>query len=161
MVRYLVPQFHDPASAAKYLGESVGTHYSVALRATEAFGRHLAAKPESLLSETFEGEGLGAFWRDLLKAEEVRIGSHEVLRALSTHPSHYSVDFLDTADAVFLRRYEDLPLSQRSKAGKAEHALCLRVLRNQNGTGAQDHFAVQNKVAAWMRLLKMMGGYQP
>ena len=95
MIINIVAQFNDPSTAARYLGESVGTHYSAALRATEAYGNHLAAKRESLLSGIFEGQGLGDFWRDLLRSEQVRIGSPKVLQELSTTPSHYFFDFLD------------------------------------------------------------------
>jgi hypothetical protein len=160
MIINIVAQFNDPSTAARYLGESVGTHYSAALRATEAYGKHLAAKRESLLSGKFEGQGLGDFWRDLLRSEQVRIGSPKMLQELSTTPSHYFFDFLDTADDVYRRRYGGLPSSQGKRLCKTEHAQCLRFLRNHTGGGIPDHFTVQNKIATWMKLLRMMGGYQ-
>ena len=160
MTRNLIAQCNDPSTAARYLGESVGTHYSSALRATEAYGKYLAAKRESLLSEIFEGEGLGDFWRDLLRSEQIRIGSPKVLKGLSTTPSHYLFDFLDTADDVYRRSYGDVPSSLRKKLGQTEHAQCLRFLRNHAGGGVGDQFTVRNKIATWMKLLRIMGGYQ-
>jgi hypothetical protein len=160
MTKYLTPLFIDPASTARYLGETVGTHYSVALRATAAYATHLAAKRESLHTETFEGESLGNFWRDLLEMEQVEVGSPRVLKGLGRNPSHYFQDFLGTADAVFRSRYENVPVSQKGKSRKIEHSQCLRFLRNHNDGGIHDHFSVQNKVAAWIQLLKMIGKYQ-
>jgi hypothetical protein len=160
MTNYVASLFVDPSSTAKYLGETVGTHYSAALRATEAYAKHLAARRESLLRETYSGDGLGNFWKDLMRSEQVRIGTPEVFKSLSTNPSHYFSDFLDTADEVFQGRYEGSRPSQKKKSGKAEHAQCLRLLRDHNAGGLQDYFAVQNKVAVWMQLLRVMGGYQ-
>jgi len=160
MTKNITAQCNDPSTAARYLGESVGTHYSAALRATEAYGRHLAAKRESLLSGEFEGEGLGDFWRDLLRSEQVPIGSPKVIQGLSATPSHYFSDFLDTADDVYRKSYGNVPPSQRKKLGQTEHEKCLRFLRNHTRGGVPDHFTVQNKIATWMKLLRMMGGYQ-
>lgn len=160
MTNLALAQFNDPSTAARYLGESVGTHYSAALRATEAYGRHLAAKRESLLSDSFEGESLGEFWSDLLRSEKIQLGSPKVLKELSTTPSHYFLDFLNTAEAVYEKRYRDLPSSKRKQLSKTEHAQCLAFLRDHGAGGARDHFAVRNKIATWMRLLRMMGRYQ-
>jgi len=160
MTNLALAQFNDPSTTARYLGESVGTHYSAALRATEAYGKHLAAKRTSLQSETFEGESLGDFWRELLRSEKVRVGSMEVLRELSTTPSHYFLDFLNTAEAVYEKRYRGSPSSERKQGCKTEHAQCLAFLRDHSAGGARDHFTVQNKISTWMRLLRLMGRYQ-
>jgi hypothetical protein len=160
MEKHALPQINDPSTAARYLGEIVGTHYSAALRATEAYGRHLASKRDSLLAETFEGEGLGEFWRELLKSEKVRLGSGKVLKGLSTTPSHYFFDFLDTAEEVYRKRYLGDLFSKRNKAGKMEHAQCLAFLRDHCAGGVPDHFTVQNKIATWKQLLRVVGRYQ-
>jgi hypothetical protein len=156
----VIPQFHDPSTAAQYLGESVGTHYSAALRAAKAYGTHLAAKRERLLDGTYEGENLGAFWRELIKAEQVRLGSPRVLKGLATTPDHYFSDFLDTAEAVYLKRYKGSSSHQKKGQTKSEHAQCLRFLRDHSGSGKVDHFTLQNKISTWMQLLRMMGRYQ-
>jgi len=160
MTREVNAQFDDPGTAATYLGETVGTHYSAALRAAEAYGRHLAAVRESLNGERFEGDGLGKFWGDLMKAEQVRLRSPEVLKKLSTLPSHYFLDFLETADAVYYRRYQDVPATQRKKLGQTQHAQCLRILRDPTAEGMQDHFAIRNRIATWMQMIKVMRGYR-
>jgi hypothetical protein len=160
MSNQVVARFVDPATVAAYLGENVGTHYSAALRAAEAYGRHLAAIRGNLLSDTFEGERLGNFWRELLRSEQIRIGSPNVIRGLSSTPSHYFSDFLDTADAVYSRNYENVPPPQRKKLGHTEHAKCLRLLRDHQALGMRDRFAVQNKITTWMQLLRIVGGYQ-
>ena len=160
MANQVSAHFINPSTVATHLGETVGTHYCAALRAAEAYGTHLAGVRESLLLETFEEGGLGNFWRDLLRSEQVHIGSPNVLKSLSTTPSHYFRDFLDTADAVYRRRYKDVPSHQRTSLGKLEHAQCLRFLRDHKSGGQVDHFTVQNKVATWMQLLRIMGRYQ-
>jgi hypothetical protein len=157
MKTYVTARFNDPSSTAKYLGECVGTHYSVALRAAEAYGKYLAERRESLLSETFEGEGLANFWRDLLRSEEIRLASPKVLRALSRNPTHYISDFLNTAEAVFHTRYKDGPSPQ---LGKVQHEKCLHLLRDHHAGGIRDHFDVQNKITTWMQLLRVLGEYR-
>lgn len=149
----------DPTTAARFLGESVGTHYSVALRAAKAYSTHLASNRRDLLEPTYDGEGLGAFWRELLRSEQVQIGSTKVLQGLSTEPSHYFHDFLETAETVYRSRYEDSSSNPKKSSGKSEHAQCLRFLRDHNSCGPVDHFTVQNKVATWMQLLRIMGKY--
>lgn len=160
MATELFAQFDHPKTVASYLGETVGTHYSVALRAAEAYGKHLAAVRTSLLSERFEGDGLGNFWKEMMTSEQVRSSSPDVLDALRTTPSHYFSDFLDTADAVFRNRYEDVPQAQRKKVGQNQHVQCLRLLRDHKREGIEDHFAVQNRVAKWMQMIRALGAYQ-
>jgi hypothetical protein len=89
----------------------------------------------------------------------VRIGSPKVLKDLSTYPSHYFSDFLDTADAVYRRKYLNCPPEQKKKLGHSEHEKCLRLLRDHSATGMQDHFTVQNRIATWMQMIRIMGGY--
>lgn len=160
MAREISAQFDDPGTAATYLGESIGTHYSAALRAAEAYGRHLAATRESLLTESFDGQGLRNFWLDLIRSEQVRLKSPNVLKNLSTTTSHYFQDFLDTADAVYGRQYMDVTPEQRKKIGQTEHAKCLRILRDHSAEGLEDHFAVQNRVSTWMQLIRVTRRYQ-
>lgn len=160
MAKDIAAQFNDPSTVATSIGESVGTHYSAALRAAEAYGKYLAAEREALLLGTFEGKNLGAFWRELMRSEQLRIGSPKVLKKLSTTPSHYFFDFLDTADEVYQRRYKDVGEPLRKKAGQTEHAQCIRLLRNHIAEGMKDHFTVQNKIATWMQIIKILGGYQ-
>ena len=160
MATDLIARFSDPVTTARYLGESIGTHYSVALRAAKAYGVHLAARRDSLVSGSYEGEELGDFWRDLLRSENVRMGSTEVMKGLSTTPAHYFSDFLDTADAVFKNKYSDVPLNRRKTSTKTEHAKCLRYLRDHRQEGRADHFSVQNNVATWTQLSRMLGQYQ-
>lgn len=156
----VVAQFDHASTVATFIGESVGTHYSAALRAAEAYGKYLSAVRESLLLENFRGDGLGHFWRDLMRAEQVQGASSTVLVTLSTKPSYYFSDFLDTADAVFGRKYQDVSEQQKKKIGQTEHAQCLRLLRDHNAAGMKDHFAVQNKVAGWMQMMRLMGTYR-
>jgi hypothetical protein len=154
------PHFDDARTVARYIGEAVGTHYSAALRAAEAYGKHLASHRESLVEDTFEGEGLGRFWGAVMESEQVRgipRGAHE---QLSTTPTLYFSDFLDTADAVFGERYRDAPESRRKKLGHTQHAQCLRLLRDHAAEGIRDHFTVQNRVATWMQMIRVMGGYR-
>ena len=160
MAKDIAAQFHDPSTVATSLGESVGTHYSAALRAAEAYGKHLAAEREALLVGTFEGKNLEDFWRDLLTSEQLRVGSSQVLKGLSTEPSHYFADFLDTADDVYRRRYGDVQGPRKKKSTQTEHARCLRLLRDHTAEGMKDHFTVQNKIATWMRMIRLLGGYQ-
>jgi hypothetical protein len=160
MTRDITPQFNDPSTAAIYLGENVGTHYSAALRAAEAYGRYLAAQRQSLLSESYEGESLRDFWRELLRSEQVQIGSPKVLMGLGTKPSYYFSDFLDAADTAFRRRYQSSSPQRRTKQSKTEHAKCLRLLRNHGAEEMPDHFSVRNKIATWMQMLRITGGYQ-
>jgi len=150
----------DPSTAARYLGESVGTHYSAALRAARAFSTHLAGKRESLLKEEYEGNGLRDFWRELLRSEKVRVGSPMVLRELSTSPSHYFRDFLDTAEAVYHMRYQDPAANGGKSVLKSEHAQCLSFLRNPDPSEQLSQFTIQNKVTTWMQLLRILGKYQ-
>ena len=82
-----------------------------------------------------------------------------MLQGLGTSPSHYFLDFLDTADQVFRKKYRDIPSSQRTQMMKAEHEQCLRFLRDHTAAGT-DHFTVQNKITTWMQLLRMAGRYQ-
>jgi len=156
----VIPRFTDPSTAAKYLGETIGTHYSAALRAASAYGTHLAAKRERLLGSTFEGESLGDFWRELIQAEQVRLGSPKVMQSLSTTTSHYFSDFLDAAEEVYERKYEDSSESRKRKSRKSEHAQCLRFLRDHSIGGKADQFTVRNKTETWMQLLKVTGQYQ-
>jgi hypothetical protein len=94
-----------------------------------------------------------------MKSEQIQVPP-KVFKALAAEPSHYFSDFLDTADAVFVRRYKDVPRQQRKKVGHTQHAECLRLLRDHKSAGIQDHFAVQNKVASWMKMVRMSGRYQ-
>lgn len=160
MAREVHAQFDNPGTAATYLGEAVGTHYSAALRAVEAYGRHLAAIRGSLLGDSFQGDALGNFWKDLMRSEQVRLKSAKVLSQLSTRPTHYFFDFLETADAVYCRRYEDVPGPQKKKLGQTQHAQCLRILRDHTGEGMPDHFALRNRVATWMQMSKVLGAYR-
>jgi len=152
--------FDDPKTTATYFGEAVGTHYSVALRAAEAYGQHLAAARGSLLQEVFEGDGLTKFWQTLLNTEQVRNLAPGVLQALGTRPDHYFRDFLDTAEEVYERRYEDVSPSQRKRAGRSEHAKCLRLLRDHEAEGLKHRFAVQNRVATWMQVSRITRAYR-
>lgn len=150
--------FNDPESLAAYLGENIGTHFAAALRAADAYARHLAGNQHSLRAESFPGAGLGAFWRDLVRAEEIRIGSPEVLKQLATKPRYYFAHFLDTADAVYGRSYEDVPQPQRKKLGHTQHAQCLSLLRDPDKTGMPDRFAVHNQVTLWSQMFKITTG---
>jgi len=156
----VLAQFDDPRSVATYIGEAVGTHYSAALRAAEAYGKHLASTRESLLRETFDGRGLGEFWREVMRSEQVLSSSVAARKELALTPTHYFSDFLDTADAVFEKKYRDVPGSQRKKLGHSQHALCLRILRDHTAEGLKDHFAVRNRVTTWIQMIKATGGYQ-
>lgn len=160
MGKNVTPRFSDPKTIATYLGDTIGTHYSAALRAAEAYGKHLAASRDQLLQETFEGEGLRAFWQAMMKSEQLRTWSPGDLKRLGAAPNHYFSDFLDTADSVFERKYRDVPETQRKKLGHTEHAQCLRVLRDHKAEGLENHFAVQNKVGQWMQMIRVMGRYQ-
>ena len=160
MGKNATPKFSDPKTIATYLGETIGTHYSAALRAAEAYGKHLAASRDQLLQETFEGDGLRAFWVAMMKSEQLRSWSPGDLKRLGTAPTHYFYDFLDTADSVFERNYRDVAEAQRKKLGHTEHAQCLRVLRDHKAEGLENHFAVQNKVGQWMQMIRVMGRYQ-
>lgn len=159
MVTEVVAEFDSPDTVATYIGETVGTHYSAALRVAEAYGKHLAPVRDSLPEGSFKGEGLGRFWKAVTESEQIEV-SPKVLKALADDPSHYFSDFLDTADAVFVKRYKDVPRPQRKKVGHTQHAECLRLLRDHKSAGIQDHFAVQNKVAGWMKMIRMSGKYQ-
>jgi hypothetical protein len=160
MVKDVKAQFDDPRTVAAYLGETVGVHYSAALRAVEAYGKHLASVRAFLLNETFEGEGLRNFWKDLLDSEQVRIKSPEVLRRLSTETSHYFFDFLETADEIYGKRYQDVPPAQKKKLGHSQHAQCIRIMRDHDAEGIKDRFALQNRIATWKQMIKVMGGYR-
>ena len=160
MVRLVKAQFDDPKTVATYLGEAIGTHYSAALRAAEAYGRHLAAARESLLQESYDGQVLRDFWVDLMKSEEVRVKSPKVMKSLGSTPSLFFQDFLDTADEVFGEKYKDAPPQKRKKVGHSEHARCLRLLRDHKSEGLPDHFAVRNRVATWMQMIRVAQGYR-
>lgn len=153
-------QFDDARTVARYLGEAVGTHYSAALRAAEAYGRHLASTRESLLNETFEGEGLKKFWNAVMESEHVRSISPTAHEQLATTPDHYFADFLETAETVFGQRYQDVPEAQRKKLGHTQHASCLKLLRDHVAAGIPDHFTVRNRVATWMQMIRVTGGYR-
>jgi hypothetical protein len=160
MTTNITAEFNDPSVIARYLGESTGTHYSVALRAAEAYGRHLATDRDALRRERFDGESLGEFWRALLQSEQVRIGSLRALKQLSTRPEHYFSDFLETADAEYRKRYEDIEASRKGRQWKTEHAQCLRFLREHSSGKTSDHLAVRNKIQTWMQLLRITGRYR-
>jgi hypothetical protein len=155
----VVARLNDPSSAARYLGEAVGTHYSAALRAAKAYGTHLAGSRESLLKDEFEGSSLGDFWRDLIRSEQVRLGSPKVLRGLSKTPSFFH-DFLDAAEAEYRKRYKSGPSTRKKGTLKSEHAQCLAFLRESDANGPMAQFAIQNKVNTWMQLLRILGKYQ-
>jgi hypothetical protein len=160
MATDILAQFNDPESVARHLGETVGTHYSSALRAADAYGRHLAGKREALCSGSIDGDSLGDFWKELVKKERMRVGSLAVLNELSEAPILFFSDFLDTADAVYRKRYRDVTPAQRKRATNTQHAQCLRFLRTHPTEGTPDRFTVQNKVTKWMQLLRMTGKYQ-
>jgi hypothetical protein len=160
MATDIIAQFNEPETVARHLGETVGTHYSAALRAADAYGKHLARERNALCSGSIDGGGLGNFWRELVRTEGVRLGSIAVLKGLSTDPSFFFSEFLDTADAVYRRRYKDVPEEQRKRATNSEHAQCLRFLRTHPTEGRPDRFTVQNKVTTWLQLLRMAGKYQ-
>jgi len=156
----VLAQFDDPRTVATYIGEAVGTHYSAALRAVEAYGKHLASNREKLHREPFDGEGLGEFWSQVMKSEQVLSSSATARKELALTPAHYFSDFLDTADAVFEKKYKDVPVSQKKKLGHSQHAMCLRILRDHTAEGIKDHFAVRNRVTTWIQMIKATGGYQ-
>jgi hypothetical protein len=160
MATDIIPQFDDPVTVARHLGETVGTHYSAALRAADAYGRHLAPKRESLSSGDIDRDSLGNFWRELVKTERIRIGSIKVLKELSTTPMHFFSEFLDTADEVYRKRYQDVSPAMRKSAMNTQHAQCLHFLRTHSAQGVPDRFTVQNKVTMWLQLLRMTGKYQ-
>jgi len=160
MATEVIARFEDARTVASYVGEAVGTHYSAALRAAEAYGKHLAAARDSLHKEPYEGDGLGKFWLAVMRSEQVQSTSPTVLRELRSSPVHYFSDFLDTADAVFQRRYQEASKSQRKKVGQTQHAQCLRLLRDHRAEGIENHFIVQNKVATWMQMVRALGAYQ-
>jgi hypothetical protein len=152
--------FDDARTVARYLGETVGTHYSAALRAAEAYAKHLASKRKFLLDDTFEGDSLERFWKAVMESEQIRGIPLAARRELATTPTHYFSDFLDTADATFVERYRDVPNSRKKKLGHTQHAQCLRLLRDHVAEGIQDHFTVQNTVATWMQMIRVTGGYR-
>lgn len=152
--------FDDARTIARYLGETVGTHYSAALRAADAYARHLASKRKFLFQDRFEGDGLEKFWRTVMESEHVRGIPPAAHRQLASAPRHYFADFLDTADATFVERYRDVPDSRKKKLGHTQHAQCLRLLRDHVAEGIQDHFTVQNTVATWMQMIRVTGGYR-
>jgi hypothetical protein len=153
-------RLNDPSTAARFFGEAVGTHYSAALRAAKAYSTHLADKRESLWEEEWEGTGLGDFWRDLIRSEQVRLGSPKVLRRLSTKPTFFVHEFLDTAEAEYRKRYEAGPATDKKGSLKSEHAQCLAFLRSSDANGPLEQFNIQNKVATWMQLLRILGKYR-
>jgi hypothetical protein len=150
----------DPSTAASYLGESVGTHYSSALRAAKAYGTYLAGKRESPLKGGSDQDCLLSFWRELLKSEGLRIESPTVLKELSSTPSHFYDDFLGTAETVYRRRYPSSIPKRRGNAIKSEHAQCLKFLRDNESNGQLSQFDIQNKVRTWTQLLRIRGKYQ-
>lgn len=156
----VIAQFNDPSSAARFLGESVGTHYSAALRAAEAFGRHLAPARKALHERAIPGENLVGFWQEVLHNEGIRIGSHGLVKGLGATPDHFLNDFLDSADEAFRKRYSDAVSLTGRAPGKAEHENCLRFLRDDGSTGNQKNLVMRNKVATWLQLLRLTGGYQ-
>ncbi|NNM05614.1 MAG: hypothetical protein HKO65_11055 [Gemmatimonadetes bacterium] len=156
----VIARFNDPSAAAKYLGETVGTHYSAALRAAKAYGNHLAGKRESLLSEEWEGTELGDFWRDLIRSEQVLLGSPKVLRGLSSTPAFFFQDFLPTAEAEYRRRYKRDTGTRKKGSLKSEHAQCLAFLRESDPGGPMARFTMEDKVTTWMQLLRIFGKYQ-
>ena len=153
-------QFDAPETVAIYIGEAIGVHYSAALRAAEAYGRYLAPSRKSLQGKRFLGDGLGRFWAEMMKSEQVQASSPAVLKALNTDPSYYHRHLLDTADSVFKRRYEEVPPAKKKKIGQTQHKQCLRIMRNQDAEGIGDHFTVRNKVATWIQLIRAVGGYR-
>lgn len=160
MATEVTAQFDDPRTTATYLGEAVGTHYSAALRAALAYGKHLAGVSESLLEDTFEGEGLRKFWLDLIASEEVGGISPSVLATLSSTSAHYFRDFLGTAEAVYERKYREASPARKKKLGQTEHARCLRLLRDHKAEGLRGRFAVQNTVSKWMQLSRITRAYR-
>ena len=160
MATDLIAQFNEPSTAAKFLGDNIGTHYSAALRAAKAYGCHLAPRREFLQSESYEGESLGNFWRELIRSEGVRLGSLEVVKGLSSTPEHFFSDFLDTADSVFRKKYPHGSFTPGNTSGKTEHEKCLKFLRNHAAGEKVDHLKAQNNVATWTQLLRIMGRYQ-
>jgi hypothetical protein len=160
MATEVTAQFDDPGTTATYLGEAVGTHYSAALRAARAYGRHLAGAREFLLQDTFQGEGLKNFWLELIDSEEVGGIPASVLETLSSTSGHYFRDFLDTAEAVYERKYREASPARKKKLGQTEHARCLRLLRDHKAEGLRGRFAVQNTVSKWMQLSRITRAYR-
>ncbi len=160
MATEVAAQFDTPATVASYLGEAIGTHYSAALRAAEAYGKYLAAGRESLHSKRYPGDGLKKFWEEMMRAEQVEVSSPEVLQALKSDPNFYFSHLLDTAESVFRKRYEDVPPAQRKQIGQSQHQQCIRIMRDQDAEGIRDHFTVRNKVATWIQLIKAVGKYR-
>jgi len=160
MATEVMAQFDDARTVASYLGEAVGTHYSAALRAAQAYGKYLAAKRDTLGAEPYRGDALAKFWVELMTSEQVQSSSPEVLVSLKSNPSHYFSDFLDTAETVFQEKYEEVGKDQRKKVGQNQHAQCLRILRDHKAEGIRDHFTVQNKVNFWMQMSRALGAYQ-
>jgi len=160
MATDIIPQSNEPETVARHRGETVGTHYSAALRAADAYGRHLAGKRAALSSGDIDGESLGDFWKEMVRTENVRVGSFSVLTELSAAPILFFSDFLDTADAVYRKKYEDAGAGPRKKATNTQHAQCLQLLRSHSAEGTPDRFTVQNKITKWLALLRMTGKYQ-
>lgn len=150
--------FNDPETLANYLGESVGTHFSAALRAADAYGRHLAGNPPSPTGDRYDGEGLREFWKELIGLEQVTIGSPVVMRTLGTEPQYFFGKFLRTADAAYRKCYGDGSETQRKKLGHTQHAQCLRMLRDPTAAGMADRFAVQNQVTLWSQVFRITTG---
>lgn len=160
MAEAAAAQFRDPRTVAAYLGQMVGTHYCAALRATEAYARHLAPVRESLLSERFKGDGLGAFWREVMESEELEGDSFEALASLARDPRFFFRHFLDGADGAYRSRYEEVPPPLRKKVGHTQHAQCIRILRDHDGGIFGSHFAVQNQVVKWIQMTRALGQYR-
>ncbi|MFC1791094.1 hypothetical protein ACFL0I_01335 [Gemmatimonadota bacterium] len=153
-------QFSDPRAVAQYIGEAVGTHYNAALRAANAYAKYLAQERDSCAPEDLAEEGLGNFWLEMMRLEQVRQSTTAVISGLRTTPSHYFSDFLDRAEDVFVKRYKDVPEAQRKKLGHTEHQKCLQILRDHKAAGLETHFEVENLVTKWMQMIRIMGGYR-
>ena len=160
MVTEVGTQFDDPRTVALYIGDAVGTHYSAALRAANTYAKFLARKRDSGDPDALAEESLGSFWLEMMKFEEVRQSTTNVIHGLRTNPSHYFSDFLDTAEDVFEKRYRNVPEAQRKKLGHTQHQLCIQLLRDHKAAGLESHFEVENQVAKWMQMLRLMGGYR-
>ena len=153
-------RFDSPGAVAAYLGDTVGTHYSAALRAAEAYGKHLAPQRKLLQEEKFRGDSLEKFWKEMMRSEQVKVSSSRIVKELGSDPSFYFAHFLDTAESVFIKRYQEVSPAQKKKIGQTQHRLCLQVMRDQEAAGMEDHFTVRNRVAAWIQLVKALGQYR-
>lgn len=151
-------QFDDPRTVARHIGEAVGTHYAVALRAVDTYAKYLAKARDSGDPDALPEESLGNFWLEMMRLEEVRQSTPDVMYGLRTNPSHYFSDFLDTAEKVFEKCYKDVPEAQRKKLGHTQHQQCLQLLRDHRAIGLKNRFEVENQVQKWMQMFRLLGG---